>query len=176
MMKRATVIKALLAGSVLCTALAAWAVEVTIYPVPRFRMQGDLLELRDVARIEVKDADRESVGSMVIDARLYDDGYIDRRELLDLVKSGFGGTVSIHGGGVAVTRDAAAGQRAAAGTVQVRKGDRIRYAVVRGRVKIEIGGVAMGDGMEGDEVQVKLNTSKVVTGRVSSPLRVESGL
>lgn len=158
------------------TALAGLAAEVSIYTVPRYRMQGDVLELRDVARIEVRDADRESVGSMVIDPCLYEDGFIDRRELLDLVKSGFSGTVYVHGGGVALSRDGAGTQREAADQMQVRKGDRIRYSVVRGRVKVEIGGVAMGDGLEGDEVQVRLNTNKVVSGRVSSSLRVESGL
>ncbi len=160
---------------ILCAGSVLGAMEASIYLVPRVALGGGPLELRDIARIEVRDGDREALGAITIDGALYADGYVDRREISDLVKARFQGTVMIFGGGVAVAGARQVPEESRDSAMAIRKGEKVRYSVHRGGVRIEINGVAMEDGVEGDEVRVKLHTNKIVPGKVSPGAKVESG-
>ena len=65
----------------------AYPAEVSLYLIPRFKLKGDTIELRDIAKVDVKDIDKEEVGSITIDPSIYNDNFIDRHELLELLKS-----------------------------------------------------------------------------------------
>ena len=154
----------------------SYPVEVSLYLVPQYRMMGDTLEIRDIARIEVKDIDRGTVGSTCIDGTLFKDGYIDRREILVMMREKFGNTVQVFGGGVAIVGNPDKNEKDTALSVAVKKGDKVRFSLVRGPVSVEVAGTAMGNGIEGEVIPVKLSTEKVVHGRIAAAGRVEAGL
>ena len=110
--------------------------------------------------------------SLAVDDALYADGYIDRRELVELVRPHVDGRVNVYGSGVRVSM-AENGAVKEEPRIVVRKGSPVRFQVVNSIIRVEQSGTALQDGAVGDEIQVKLKGSAVSRGRIVNERVVE---
>jgi hypothetical protein len=138
--------------------------DVTLYLYPRVAAAPEI-PLSQIASIE---GDAETVARIKdvrVDEHLFFDGYLDRKELTELLAGKKVGKIHIIGSGVRIIRGAndAAGRRF---DMAVKKGDTVRFQVVNSSIRIEIFGIAMQNGVPGDVIPVKLKGSKVVNGKV----------
>jgi hypothetical protein len=157
----------------LLTTAAVYA-EVTIYLYPRVDRGKNALVLNDLGTIDGDD-EAAKVGSIGIEDTLFADGYIDRKELIDLVRAHVAGRVNIYGSGVRVS-DAVTGAVQEEPRVVVRKGSLVRFQVVSSRVRVEQAGTALQDGAVGEEIPVKLKGTTVSRGRILNERVVELAL
>ncbi len=156
--------------ALLLAGTAAFA-EVNLYLYPRVDRGRNALVLSDLGRID-GDAETAQIGSIEIADGLFADGYIDRKELLDLVKGHVEGRVNIYGSGVRVSVVEAAAVPEEPRIV-VRRGKAVRFQVVNSHVRVEQAGTALQDGAVGDEIPVKLKGQAVSRGRILNERVVE---
>ena len=156
---------------VLAAAGACFA-DVNIYLYSRADAKPGGLVLSDVALID-GDADAaELVRGIPVDDSLRSDGYLDRKEIIELVKSKVAGRITVYGGGVRVARTEGGGPSSTA-AVAVKKGSAVRFQVVNSSVRVEVAGTALKDGNPGDAIPVKLAGRKTVTGTIINEKTVE---
>ncbi len=153
---------------------AALNAEVNIYLFPRVDRGRNPLTLSDMGKI---DGDTEAAGaaSIPVNDALFADGYVDRRELIDLVRANVEGRVNIYGSGVKVNvveKDSVREEP----RIVVRKGNSVRFQVVNSRIHVEQTGTALQDGAVGEEIPVKLKGSAVSRGRILNERVVELAL
>jgi hypothetical protein len=138
--------------------------DATLYLYPRVDAAPEI-PLSQIASIE---GDAETVARIKdvrVDEHFFSDGYLDRKELTELLAGKKAGKIRIIGSGVRIVREAndAAGRQR---EITVKKGDTVRFQVVNSSIRIEIFGIAMQNGVPGDVIPVKLKGSKVVHGKV----------
>lgn len=151
-------------------ATASWA-DLSIYLFPRVERGRGSLVLSDLGTIE-GNAAASGIGSIVIEDGIFADGYVDRKEIVDLVRPHVEGRINVYGSGVLVH----AGEAAPAveeRRIVVRKGSAVRFQVVNSVVRVGQMGTALQDGAVGDEIPVKLKGSAVSRGRIVSERVVE---
>ncbi|HPV43762.1 MAG TPA: flagella basal body P-ring formation protein FlgA [Spirochaetota bacterium] len=152
-------------------AAAASYADVSIYLFPRVDRGRSPLSVSDLGTID-GDAEAAAVRSLAVDDALYADGYIDRRELVELVRPHVDGRVNVYGSGVRVSM-AENGAVKEEPRIVVRKGSPVRFQVVNSIIRVEQSGTALQDGAVGDEIQVKLKGSAVSRGRIVNERVVE---
>ncbi|MBP7738153.1 MAG: flagella basal body P-ring formation protein FlgA [Spirochaetes bacterium] len=156
----------------LLASTASWA-EVSMYLFPQVERGRNPLVLSDLGTIE-GDTATAGIGSIVIEDSVFADGYIDRKEIIDLIRAHADGRVNIYGSGVRVhvseVPDTGTGDER---RIVVRKGSAVRFQVVNSIVRVGQMGTALQDGAIGDEIPVKLKGSAVSRGRVVSERVVE---
>ncbi|OHD71057.1 MAG: hypothetical protein A2W19_08585 [Spirochaetes bacterium RBG_16_49_21] len=143
--------------------------DITLYLYPRVNHATEI-QLSDVASIE---GDPESVArirDLRIEGRFFADGYLDRKELMDMLAEKKAGKIHIVGSGVRITEgDSDIPRRQAT----VKKGDTVRFQVASSFIVIELRGTAMKDGAVGDVIPVKLKGAKTANGKVLNERTVE---
>jgi len=162
---------------ILCIFLFAPAcfAELNLYLYPRVESKKGAITMSDIANIE---ADKQSAGRIErigIDESFFSDGYLDRKEIMDILKESIAGPINIYGSGVrvvkvegdAVVRDS---------RIVVQKGATVRFQVVNSGILVELKGTAMSDGAVGDEIPVKLKGSTVSRGRIVNERMVRLAL
>ncbi len=152
-------------------AAAASYADVSIYLFPRVDRGRSPLSVSDLGTID-GDAEAAAVRSLAVDDALYADGYIDRRELVELVRPHVDGRVNVYGSGVRVSM-AENGAVKEEPRIVVHKGSPVRFQVVNSIIRVEQSGTALQDGAVGDEIQVKLKGSAVSRGRIVNERVVE---
>lgn len=145
--------------------------DVTIYLVPRVDRGTAPLTVSDLGTVD-GDADTAAVRSLAVDDALFADGYIDRKELVGLVRPHVNGRLNVYGSGVKVGM-AENGAVQEEPRIVVRKGSPVRFQVVNSVIRVEQAGTALEDGAAGDEIRVKLKGSAVSRGRVVNERVVE---
>lgn len=139
--------------------------EVNLYLYPRAEWRKGSISMSDIANIEADAQSAVGIGSIGIQESFFSDGYLDMKEIMDILKNSVDGPINIYGSGVRVVR---AEEHAAApdSSIVVQKGAMVRFQVVNSVVTVECTGTAMSDGAVGDEIPVKLKGSIVSRGRV----------
>jgi len=152
-------------------AAAASYADVSIYLFPRVERGRTPPSVSDLGTID-GDAEAAAVRSLAVDDALFADGYVDRKELADLVRPRVSGRVSIYGSGVkvSVAENGAAKEEP---RIVIRKGNPVRFQVVNSVIRVEQAGTALEDGAAGEEIRVKLKGSAVSRGRVVNERVVE---
>jgi hypothetical protein len=139
--------------------------ELNLYLYPRVEYKAGSVSMSDIANIETDTGPAGRIEGIRIDESFFSDGYLDRKEITDILKGCFDGPFNIYGSGVRVVKamgDAAVRDSRAV----VRKGAVVRFQVVNSVIRVELTGTAMGDGAVGDEIPVKLKGSAVSRGRI----------
>jgi hypothetical protein len=139
--------------------------ELNLYLYPRVEYKKGAITVSDIANIETDIQSAGLIESIGIDESFFSDGYLDRKEIMDILKDSFAGPINIYGSGVRVVKaeeDAAVRDS----RIVVQKGSIVRFQVVNSGIRVELKGTAMGDGAVGDEIPVKLKGSTVSRGRI----------
>jgi hypothetical protein len=148
--------------------------EINIYLYSRVSANRDLV-LSDAALVEGDEETAGIVRSIPVDDSLLSDGYLDRKEIMELVKSRAGGRINVYGTGVRVIRQEGEGPSTST-AVLVKKGAPVRFQVVNSNVRIEMAGIALRDGNQGDLIPVKLAGRKSAAGKIVDEKTVELNL
>ncbi len=145
----------------------------------------DDLALTDIARFDGNYSSTSKFCDIKIDKELYSDGYIDRKELSDLLRKNVDDLFFIYGSAIKVIEknddsdmhieedNYYFGEE-----YLVKRGDRVNLVVTKRGIKVELKGSVMEDGKKGDEITVRMKSfpgkrSKSVRGIVRSKGLVE---
>ncbi len=143
------------------------------------------LTLGDIASIECSAEDCAPLISKTIDEKYYNDGFIDKDEISEIVKSSNNDLLIIYGSAVRIIKDSNVPSINTLNDINikdleivVKKGDLATLTLMRNGISIEIYGKAMSDGRIGDiiTVEVKLTNAaraKLIKGKVSGRNQVE---
>ena len=145
---------------------AAWA-RVTLYLYPVINNPGAELSLSDIARIESDRRGDQEIPGIRIDSSIYSDGFIDRTEILGLMKNKFDGCVMIVGSATRVSTSVEkndTGDKAKAS--DIKQGDPVTFVYRKGLIRIELTGTALSNGCAGESIQVRLKKKRTATGRI----------
>jgi hypothetical protein len=145
--------------------------EMNLYLYPRAECNKGAIVMSDIGKIETDIQSAERIKRIGIDSSFFTDGYLDRKEIMDILKDSVAGPIHIYGSGVRVVEAAVSDSR-----VVVQKGAMVRFQVVNAGIRVELTGTAMGDGTVGDEIPVKLKGSTVTRGRIVNERVVELAL
>lgn len=166
----------LLAILLAATATAtAFPHEAELYLLPRVERGGAVLAISDIAMIRGNGEAAARIGSLEIDPRLHADGYLDRRDITEALLAGGAEKVRIHGGGVRVVSLHGEDLHARSAPV-IRRGAEVTFRAVRGGVRVETKGTAMGDGARGEIISVQVKGKTVSRGKVVDERTVELAL
>lgn len=158
----------------LMVATASFA-EVNLYLYPRVDRGKKALTLSAIGTIEGDAETVARINSICIDDGLLSDGYLDQKEIMDLIRARVEGRINIYGSGVRVSINET-GAVPGETRIVVHKGKTIRFQVVNSLIRVEQTGTAMQDGAVGDEIPVKLKGSAVSRGRILNERVVELAL
>ena len=145
-----------------------------LYLYPMADVKPDLC-IGDIATIETDADDVDLLAGLSIDSALLSDGYLDSREIDDMVRS-TGITCVIYGNAVRIINSSGDTEIQKENFPLIKKGDQVTFVALRGRIKIEVTGTALCDGMKGDDVSVRTRGRCVLSGRVMDRKTVEAGL
>jgi hypothetical protein len=148
----------------------AWA-DISLYLYPRINYTSNVM-LSHIAIIEGDTAAVEMIKNMSIDENFFSNGYLDKRDIINILKDAAVGRINIYGSGVRMIKldsnaESLSSQKC------IKKGDTVRFQVVSSRIRIELPGTAMKDGAAGDVIPVKLKGSKVASGKILNERVVE---
>ncbi len=164
--------------SMLCVFPGNALAEVNVYLVSCVETEGSLT-LGDIARI---DSDRETAAklrALPVKQELYQDGYVDRKELEQLLGSSTTETVFIYGSAVRITQiekknpGEETADMAAADAVQIRKGDSVGITFRNRGILVHLSGSAMQDGKIGDEITVRIKGNRTLKGKITDKKMIE---
>ncbi len=125
------------------------------------------LAVADIAKIVGNSAGIQKINDYIVDESVYEDGFIDKREILKLIKGITNDVVFIYGNAVSIIKnhndvinkmDTAAVCDLDESNFIVKRGDRINVIVKKNNINIELTGKALSDGRYGDEIKVRVNT------------------
>ena len=149
--------------------------ELNLYLYPRAESKNGVIVMSDIAKIETDQETAGQIGSIAIDDTFFSDGYLDRKEIMDILKGIVSGRINIYGSGVRVVK--ADGNAVLHDSrIVVQKGKMVRFQVIHSGIRVELMGTAMHDGAVGDEIPVKLKGSTVSCGRILNERVVELAL
>jgi hypothetical protein len=151
---------------------AAQAAEAKLYLYPRVEGGQNGISISDIAKVDA-DADTAArIGGIGIAGELYADGYLDRKEIIGIIKERVDGRINVYGSGVRIVkRDLPAASDEP--RIIVKKGSPVRFQVVNACIRVEQTGTAMQDGAAGDVIQVKLKGAAVSRGVILNERTVE---
>ncbi|HSV95886.1 MAG TPA: flagella basal body P-ring formation protein FlgA [Spirochaetota bacterium] len=171
----ATAVAVLIAASAAPSSAA-----VIVYLVSRAEL-SKAPALGDVASIDAAPGIRNMLLNLAIPEKALSDGYVDRREVEDLLAAAVSEGVLVYGNAVRVNRmvreEPAAQEGSAVVSEQlVRTGDAVNVRVKNNGIIIELSGNALQGGARGDEVAVKLKGNRTLKGRVVQKSLIELAL
>lgn len=149
--------------------------DADIFLYPRVTRSSGEIVLSDIAKIEADAGTAIRIGGIVVDGNSVDDGYLDRKEVMDILGESGVDRVNVYGSGVRVFRTAIS-EPEAVSPVVVKRGKPVLFQVVSSRMRVELMGTAMLDGAVGDIIPVKLKGTAVSRGRILNDRVVELAL
>ncbi len=148
--------------------------DIRMYLFPRVEINlnnEDDLAIADIARIDGDNTDLTKICNIKVKSELYSDGYIDRKELSNLLSSNVNDLFFIYGNAIRVIdKDKFIEERAEFAynfieeEILVRRGERVSLVVIKRGISVELTGRVMKDGKKGEEITVRM---KPLTGRRS---------
>jgi hypothetical protein len=143
---------------------------------------NDRLIIKDVAVVEGNNSDIEKIKNIQIDKDIYSDGYIDKKEILLLLKNNTEDTIFIFGNAIRIlTHDQHINnsENDAPDSV-IKKGDSVNIVIKKNGISVILRGIAVNEGKIDEEVVVKIekktNTTKLVKGKIKNRDLIEVNL
>ena len=157
--------------------------EVSLYMIPKIVFGSAEVRVGDIARIEGSSSIVRKVENIVVEKRYYQDGYIDRSELLSSIKGELNTSVYIYGSASRVLKEGV-GEKPSIGSFSgvhtgepaVKNGDSVRVLIRKNGITVEIAGTASGSGSTGDMIQVHFKNRRRIMGKITGRRLVEVNL
>jgi len=145
-----------LAITILCLFMTSAALaDVILYLYPSVVKENEGLTLGRIAMIDGTSGDRKTVSGIEVPAGMYGDGYVDRREIQAFLKSRIEGTITVIGSAVKINfLQRKNGPARPEGVV---RGKTVKVIYHAGAIRIEVRGTAMGRGLPGETIAVRVN-------------------
>ncbi|MBN1500947.1 MAG: flagella basal body P-ring formation protein FlgA [Spirochaetes bacterium] len=159
-MKKLLMVILFLAVSDLCSA------DFKIFLYSQHKIKSDKLYLKDVASFSRKD-----IMETEIPLAVYEDGFVDKREIMDLVKSVTDETFFIYGSAVRILPDSQVND--VRNQFYVRRGDTVDILIKRKSISIEMIGKVLINARIGQKVNVEVDNKKILNGILKEGKLVE---
>lgn len=151
--------------------------DVRVYLFPEAEAGKDGLRMEDVAKFEGPVNEVEMIRGAVIEKRIYSDGFLDRSRLHELLREMTGETIHIYGNAVKIILPVSLdGREKKQEDSLVKSGDPVVLAIIKRGIRIEVDGVAVNGGSEGDMITVKVKNRKSLQGVIVNRRLVEARL
>lgn len=156
--------------------------DIRLFLFPKITTDNNDIFLKDVALVEGNNTDIEKIKNTKIKKEIYSDGYIDRKEILSVLKNNTDDNIFIIGNAVRVFNNATniIYVENQPSEPVIKKGDNVNVIVKKNGISVILRGTAVSDGKIDDEVSVKLekrsNYFKLVKGIIKSKDYVEVNL
>lgn len=131
--------------------------DIRLYLYPRIEKGDEVLSVQDIGGIDC-DTASDQIKAIEIDSTLYSDGYLDKKEIMSLIKSKTDEPVIIYGNAVRIFPKG--GYLAAQNDTDVKKitvstGQRISLRIIKKGVTLEVPGTVISIN-DGKDVTVRL--------------------
>lgn len=151
--------------------------EVVVLLLPRAAAVGSL-RVRDLARVDALDRVRGAVENIEVPEKLYQDGYLDRREIGELIRAHVKDLVLIYGNAVKISAkegNAARGKKAGSSSKHpvIKSGEQVNIVVRKNGISVLLTGTALGSGKVGETLSVRLKDAKKLNGIVREDKTVQ---
>ena len=151
--------------------------ELNIYLMPRYEYSESAadkkgIRLSDISQIDGTPDDVALFKKILMPVKIYADGYIDRTEVLDFVKSRFTGEFFVYGTAVKINKAMPESDNTN-DQYEVKSGSIVSFVVINNGITIRSQGTAVDSGKTGDIIQVKFKKSKTARGKVVTDKIVE---
>ncbi len=155
---------------------SALSAEVEIYLFSNIETANDKIMLGDISRINADIEKSKAVSSIIIDKKIYSDGFIDRSEIRNLVKDKINDRIFIYGNAVRIVQkieekaeeksDQDIETKEKIIPISVKNGDRVELIVHKKGIIVQTDGTAIEDGRTGESIKIMLKGSKKLKGKV----------
>lgn len=162
---------------IILTLSSALSAELNVYLIPRYDYNESSpekkgIKLADISRIDGNPDEIASFSKITIPEKILSDGYIDRSEIINFVKSRYNGDLYVYGSSVKINRVKADSENADE-IHEVKSGSSVSFVVINNGITIRSQGTAVESGKTGDTIQVKLKKSKTAKGKIVTDKIVE---
>lgn len=140
--------------------------DVKIYLHSTHDAGSEEITLGEIASIEGPESLISDLKGINISKKIYLDGYIDRKEIVDIVSPLTSEQLYIYGSAVRVVHQTIDDEQF--DNVTIKAGSQIKVVAVKKSIKVESYGTALDTGNEGNIINVKMKGQKIVKGRVVS--------
>jgi hypothetical protein len=152
----------------LCDAANA---EVRLFLKPKVTVDGKNLTLCDIASIEGNNSNLIQIKDIIIEPEIFSDGYIDKKEIITLLKKYTEDNCIVYGNAVRiVTNELSDKNTSVKNDLMLKRGDRVAVIVNNKAVSLILKGTAINDGRFNEEVTVKIDNkstlSKLLKGKI----------
>ncbi|MBN2401249.1 MAG: flagella basal body P-ring formation protein FlgA [Spirochaetes bacterium] len=159
----------------LCGAVESADIKLILFP--KITAENNLL-LGDIALIDSDRSDIKQIKKINIECEIYSDGYIDKKEILSILKSYTEESISIYGNAVRVINNSSNDITIVDhDELFLKKGDRVEVVVNNKGISLVLKGIAVNDGKLNDEITVritnKLTMKKFIKAKIIGRERVE---
>jgi hypothetical protein len=145
--------------------------DVSLYLYPRINYSAKVL-FSQIGMIEGDPDSVERIKGLQIDENFITGGYLDKRDIMKILKENIEDKINIYGSGVRIIKQDMI-HAAPAARITVKKGDIVRFQVVNSLIRIEMQGTAMKDGALGEVIPVRLKGTATSSGKILSERIVE---
>ncbi len=156
--------------------------DLKLYIVPKVNKR-EFLRIGDIARIDTMPAYKDEairLSKIVINSNLYDDGFVDRKEIADILKKHTDHLYFIYGSASRILENRPEERSPRdiekKGIFLIKKGDPIKLILIKKGIRIEVHGTAASDGERGRIIPVIINGNKRINGKVTDKKSVEIDL
>lgn len=131
--------------------------DVKLYLYPKIDKGGDTLIMKDIASIDC-DPSADGLKAIEIDSSLYRDGYLDKKEIMSILKANTDEIVLIYGNAVRIfSKSGNEEVNTDIDNLQIKIGQRISLRVRNKGITLELPGIVISKEDEGRGITVRLD-------------------
>jgi len=147
--------------------------EINVYIHSSAELKKEGMRVSDIASVDCS-AESAAIRDVEISGAMYSDGYVDRAELLQLLKKHTDERINIYGSAARIFPASGEGRDDGKKTeTAVKNGSQVKFTAMKNGIRIELTGTAMRDGAVGDVIPVKLRKNKTASGKITEDRKVE---
>ncbi|MCU0846884.1 MAG: flagella basal body P-ring formation protein FlgA [Spirochaetes bacterium] len=147
--------------------------EINVYIHSSSELKKEGLKVSDIASVDCP-AESAAIKDVEINGPLYSDGYVDRAELLQLLKKQTDERINIYGSAARILPVSGEGKDdGKKAETAVKNGSQVKFTAMKNGIRIELTGTAMRDGAVGDVIPVRLRKNKTASGKITEDRKVE---
>lgn len=131
--------------------------EIKVYLLPKVKQGKAALALGDIASFEGDASAVMNAELLPVNSALLSDGYIDKREVTDILRHGTNDIFFVYGSAVRIMSESEYSAELQKAYEPVKTGQEINVFVKRKSIVIELKGTALSEGAVGEQISVMLN-------------------
>ena len=159
---------------ILAVPSAIEAAELSLFLFPGITYKNTAIKLETVGRIAGEAAQAAKTGEIVVDEHYYNDGYLTRQEIMEILNYAGIEQCRIYGNAVRISCTEPEAEKSTAPVID--RGKTVTCIVYNKGIMVKVRGVAQQAGGAGDVISVKIHKKHSIQGRIIDKDTVESVL